>query len=249
MTKGYGQYCPLALAMELLGERWTILVVSRLLDGCRRFNEIHRGVPRISASLLSRRLAQLQDAGLCEKRALDGRLGYEYVPTAACRELDPIVMQLAAWGQRWARDMEPDDLDPAFLAWSMSTRLDTGSMPPGRTVIEFEFSGLPGGYRRLWLVNDDGKIDMCLKHPGFEVDVRVVADVRRFVEAWRGFRSLRKEIAGGHIRLEGPPASRRALPKWLLGSALANESRQRPGIERDVFAQAGDRSQRRRSSP
>jgi DNA-binding HxlR family transcriptional regulator len=249
MAKGYGQYCPLALAVELLGERWTLLVVSRLIDGCRRFNEIHRGVPKISATLLSARLVQLQNAGLCEKRALANRKGYEYVPTKACLELDPIIMQLAAWGQRWARDMEHDDLDPAFLAWSMSTRLDTEAMPPGRTVIEFEFSGLPREYKRFWLVNEDGVVDMCLKHPGFDVDLRVVADIRRFVEAWRGFRSLREEIASGHIRLEGPTAGRRALPKWLLGSELARVPRQRPGIERQVSAQARDGSRHRRPCP
>lgn len=234
MAKAYGQYCPLALAMELLGERWTMLVVSRLLDGCRRFNEIHRGVPRISASLLSTRLTQLKDAGLCEKRPLADQSGHEYLPTRACLELEPVVMQLAAWGQRWARDMESEDLDPAFLAWSMSTRLDTAAMPPGRTVIEFEFSGLPRAYARLWLVNDDGVVDMCLKHPGFESDVIVQADIRRFVEAWRGFRSMRQEITAGRIRIEGSPACRRALPEWLLGSALAGEPRQRPGTERDA---------------
>jgi DNA-binding HxlR family transcriptional regulator len=235
MAKGYGQYCPLALAMELLGERWTLLVVSRLIDGCRRFNEIHRGVPRISATLLSTRLAQLRDAGLCEKRPLANGQGFEYVPTEACRELAPIIMDLAAWGHRWARDMEPDDLDPAFLAWSMSTRLDTKAMPAGRTVIEFEFSGLPREYKRLWLVNDDGVVDMCLKHPGFEPDVKVMADIRLFVEAWRGFRSMREEIGAGRIRVEGPVACRRALPNWLLGSELSSVPRQRVGAERDTF--------------
>jgi DNA-binding HxlR family transcriptional regulator len=239
MTKRYGQYCPLALAMELLGERWTMLVVSRLIDGCRRFNEIHRGVPKISATLLSTRLDQLQDAGLCEKRPLANGRGYEYVPTAACMELDPIIMQLAAWGQRWARDMDLEDLDPAFLIWSMSTRLDTDAMPSGRTVIEFEFTGLARDFRRFWLVNDDGAVDMCLKHPGFDVDVRVRADIRRFVEAWRGFRSLEAEIATGRIHAEGPRDCWRALPRWLLGSALAKEPRRRPGPESQAYLQNG----------
>lgn len=237
MAKGYGQYCPLALAMELLGERWTLLIVSRLLDGCRRFNAIHRGVPRISASLLATRLRKLQDAGLCERRTIADAQGVEYLPTPACRELEPIVMQLAGWGQRWARDMEADDLDPAFLAWSMSTRLDTDAMPAGRTVIEFEFSGLPQGYRRFWLLNEDGTVDMCLKPPGFDVDVKVFAEIRRFVEAWRGFRSLDAEIGQGTIRVEGSRACRKALPRWLLGSSLADEPRQKPGKERAVSLQ------------
>lgn len=236
MGKAYGQYCPLALAVELLGERWTLLVVSRLLDGCRRFNEIHRGVPRISATLLSTRLGQLEAAGLCERRALENGRGHEYRPTAACRELAPILDQLAAWGQRWARDMEAGDLDPAFLAWSMSRRLDPEAMPAGRTVIEFEFSGLPRELRRFWLVVTDGVVEMCLRHPGFEADVRVLAEIRRFVEAWRGFRSLEREIASGHVRVEGRRGSRRALPRWLLGSAFAAEPRSREGAERALSA-------------
>lgn len=234
MKRGFGQYCPLALAVELLGERWTMLVVSRLIDGCRRFNEIHRGVPRISASLLSRRLEQLEDAGLLVREPLPSGNGYEYILTEAGWELEPMIMDLAAWGQRWARDMETDDLDPAFLAWSMHTRVEAAAMPAGRTVMEFEFSGTPAGLDRFWLVCNDGKVDMCLKHPGFDADVVVRADIRRFVEAWRGFRSLREEIRRGRIRVEGAPALKRAFPDWLQLSALATQPRRRPGAERRV---------------
>lgn len=230
--KGYGQYCPLALAAELLCERWTLLVMSRLIDGCRRFNEIHRGVPRISATLLTQRLAQLEQAGLAERRPLPNARGYEYLPTQAGSELEPIIMDLAVWGQRWSRDMEHDDLDPAFLAWSMHTRLNVEAMPPGRTVLEFLFSGTPSELRRFWLVHKDGKVDMCLKHPGYDPDVVLNADIRRFVEAWRGFRDLRMEIRRGNIRLEGPKALCRALPDWLLLSALAPFPRECPGSER-----------------
>lgn len=244
MTKGYGQYCPLALAVELLGERWTLLVVSRLIDGCRRFNEIHRGVPRISATLLSQRLAQLEHAGLCERRPLPSGRGHEYLLTEAGRELEPIIMDLAVWGQRWSRDMVTDDLDPAFLAWSMHTRLNAEALPPGRTVVEFVFAGAPSGLKRFWLVSTDGKVEMCLKHPGFEVDLLVTAEIRRFVEAWRGFRSLRDEIAAGQIRLEGSAAARRAFPDWLCLSALAPFPRLRGGAEQALAAKAKKRDSR-----
>lgn len=240
MANGYGQYCPLALALELLGERWTLLVVSRLLDGCRRFNEIHRGVPKMSATLLSKRLEMLNDAGLCEKHPCANGHGHEYRPTEACIELEPIVMQLAGWGHRWARDLEHQDLDPAFFAWSTSTRIDASKMPAGRTVIEFEFSGLAREFRRFWLVVTDGVIDMCLKHPGFDTDIKVMAEIQRFIEAWRGFRSIRAEIANGAVRLEGPAELQRALPDWLLGSALSPEPRRRAGREQDL--QVGLRS-------
>lgn len=236
MARGYGQYCPLSLAVEVLGGRWTILVVSRLIDGCRRFNDIHRGVPRMSATLLAQRLAELEHAGIVTRQALPDGRGHEYVLTQAGQELEPLIMDLAIWGQRWARDMTTEDLDPGFLVWSMHQRLNTEAMPPGRTVIEFEFTGAPADLRRFWLMNTDGVAEMCLKHPGFEVDLKVMADLRRFVEAWRGFRSLRDEIAAGAIRLEGASALKRALPDWLLLSALSPYPRCRPGAEQELAA-------------
>ncbi|MEQ8660548.1 MAG: helix-turn-helix domain-containing protein, partial [Gammaproteobacteria bacterium] len=186
MSHGYGQYCPLALAAEIFSERWTLLVLSRLFDGCTRFNEIHRGVPRISASLLSQRLKSLERAAIVEKRAMAGSRASEYVLTAAGRELEPILEGLAVWGQRWARDMTLDDLDVRFLAWSMHTRVDPAAMPAGRTVVELRFSGGPAGACVFWLVNETDHVDMCLQDPGFEVDLVVSADLARFIETWRG---------------------------------------------------------------
>lgn len=234
--RGYGQYCPLALAAELLCERWTLLVVSRLLDGCRRFNEIHRGMPKISPTLLKQRLEQLEHAGVCYRSPCENGRGHEYLPTEAGRELEPIVMSLAVWGQRWSRDLESDDLDPAFLAWSMHTRMNIEAMPPGRIVLEFQFAGTCTQCRRYWLVVENGEIDMCFKHPGHEVDLVISAEIRRFVEAWRGFRDLRAELASGAIRVEGRQDYRLALPDWLLGSSLAPFERRRPGPERDLYA-------------
>ena len=231
--KGYGQYCPLALAAEILCERWTLLVISRVIDGCTRFNEIHRGVPKISATLLSQRLGQLEHAGLIVRKPLDKGRGHAYELTDAGRDLDPIIMSLAVWGQKWARDMETDDLDPAFLAWSMHTRINVEAMPAGRTVMGFEFSGTHQGFSRFWLVVQDGQVDMCLKHPGFEPDVTVHAEIRRFIEAWRGFRDMRQEIAAGNIRVEGTQSACTALPDWLMLSGLAPFPRQ-CGTEADI---------------
>ena len=140
-------------------------------------------------------------------------------------------MSLAVWGQHWARDMCFDDLDPGFLAWSMHMSLNTGRMPSGRTVLGFEFSGAPRDCRRFWLVNEDGDVDMCLKDPGYEVDVYVRSDLRRFIEAWRGIRDLRAEIRAGAIKLIGPPALTRRFPEWLKLSQLAPYPRRRPGRE------------------
>lgn len=237
-TQSYGQYCPLALAAELLCRRWSLLVVSRLLDGCDTFTAIQRGIPRISPSLLATRLTELEDAGLVQRVAI-GQRRHRYQLTEAGDALNDIVDALAAWGQQWARDMCADDLDPAFLAWSMHTRLDSDAMPAGRTVIEFEFTGSPNGLDRFWLLNDDGKVDMCLKDPGFDTDLFVQAPLQRFVEAWRGFRNLEDEIKAGRIRISGDPSLVRQLPRWLQLSALAEYPRRRDGRERRIAESAG----------
>lgn len=206
-----------------------MLIVSRLIDGCTQFNDIHRGVPRISPSLLSQRLSQLERAGLIVRRANGS--AKRYVLTEAGRALEPIIEQLAIWGQEWARDMTEDDLDPAFLLWSMHMQLDTARMPGGRTVIQFDFSGTAQDTSRFWLINNDGVADMCLKDPGYEVDLFVTADLRRFIEAWRGIRDLRAEIRSRKIRVIGPAHLCRQLPDWLNSSSLASYARRKPGRE------------------
>lgn len=243
MSNSYGQYCPLALGAELLCQRWTILVVSRLFDGCTRFNQIRRGVPGMSPSLLSKRLSELEGSGVVRTRKNLGGKGREYHLTEAGRELEPLIETLAVWGHRWSRDMGDEDLDPAYLLWSMHRRVDTRAMPSGQTVVEFAFTGAPKDCRQFWLVNRDGEVEMCLKDPELEIDLAVSSDLRLFVEAWRGFRSLRQEIRAGHITLHGPERLCQTFPSWLLLSELASYERMRPGRERrlSLAAQTGDK--------
>lgn len=235
--RGYGQYCPLALAAELLGRRWTILIVSRIIEGCATFSEIHAGVHKISPSLLSTRLGELEHAGLITREKVETKNGHRYLPTDAGRALEGIFEQLGVWGQQWARDMDLDDLDIGFLAWSIHLRLNSELMPSGRTVLMFEFSGAPTEFKRFWIVNTDGKIDMCLKHPGFDFDLLINADLRRFVEAWRGIRDLREEIRTQRIKLTGPRALQRAFPDWLQLSMFAHIKRMATGHEKDASGQ------------
>lgn len=241
---GYGQYCPLALAAELLCRRWTILVISRLIDGCTTFSQIHEGVPRISPSLLSTRLAELEHAGILKREKRNGSNRYTYEVTEAGLELEDIITQMAVWGQHWARDMEMDDLDPGFLAWSMHLRMNADSMPPGRTVLQFEFSGAPADFQRFWLVSTDGKVDMCLKHPGFDTDLLINADLKLFIETWRGFRDLRTEIRASRIRLTGPRDLKKAFPDWLMLSMFANIDRRSTGRERTLSARCASGRQK-----
>ncbi len=244
MSHGYGQYCPLSLAAELLCRRWTVLVISRVAAGCGRFNAIHRGVPQMSPALLTQRLEELVRYGILRARASRNGRGRAYALTEAGEELTPLVEAMAVWGQRWARDMRPEDLDPAFLVWSMHARMDGEAMPPGRTVIEFSFSGAPANCRRFWLVGDDGEVEMCLKDPGYDVDLSVESDLRVFIEAWRGIRDVRSEIRAGRIRLDGPAALRREFPSWLRLHVLAGVPRARPGRERRLSRVAGARARR-----
>ncbi len=164
---------------------------------------------------------------------------HQYQLSEAGQSLNDIVDQLAVWGQHWARDNELDDLDIEFLAWSMSTRLNPENLPQGQTVMEFEFSGAHSEFQRFWLVHRDGKTEMCIKHPGYETDVFVQSDLKRFVETWRGFRDLRKEISAGHVRLQGPKNLCRDFPNWLALSGLAPYERKRPGKEREIFKRIG----------
>lgn len=236
MPRGYGQYCPLSLAAEVLCQRWTLLVISRIHAGCTRFNAIHRGLPQMSPSLLSRRLDELERYGIVTTRPVNGGAWKEYGLTEAGEALRPLVGTMAVWGQQWARDMELDDLDPAFLVWSMHTALNTELLPPGRTVIGFHFSEAPPDARHFWLVCEDGDVEMCLKDPGHEVDLKVRSELRVFIEAWRGFRDLRDEIRAQRILVIGPRRLRERFPDWLQLHALAGVERLREGRERGLTA-------------
>jgi len=237
MSKPYGQYCPVALATEILGERWTILVVMVLADGFGRFNEIQRALPRISASTLTQRLRSLEEAGVVIRSPDEQSDKWHYDLTDAGKELGQLVFSLGTWGHRWGRDLETDDLDPEHLIWSMHMRMNLGIMPKGRTTIAFEFSDQPKGKRYFWIVVNDGVADACLKHPGYDEDVRVIAKLKPFTYAWRGFTSMREEVNAGRVVVKGPKELVRAFPDWLLLSALAGEERLRTGRERALQLQ------------
>jgi DNA-binding HxlR family transcriptional regulator len=227
MRQEYGQFCPVALASEVLAERWTLLVVRELLAGARRFNDIRRGVPRLSGTLLKQRLMTLEHAGIIERKASEITHGPEYFLTEAGQSLRPVVTSIGEWGQRWARDIRPEDLDPGWLVWTMHRRLNTAAMPPGRTVIQIEFVDAPAKQRRFWLIHNEGNVDVCLKDPGYDTTVRVSTRVRTLAEVWRGLRSTKDELRAGRIHLDGPSDCCHAFPQWLLLSVYASIERSR----------------------
>jgi DNA-binding HxlR family transcriptional regulator len=226
MGGSYHQFCPVAKAMELLDERWTLLVVRELVAGSARFNDLRRGLPRMSPTLLSKRLLQLVSAGVVERLPDDGGVRYRLTP--AGRELQPIVEAVGAWGIRWIGELGDTDLDPKLLLWDMHRHVDHAALPPGRTVVGFRFPDAGPRQRDWWLVLDRGEADVCDDDPGHPVDVLVVAGLRRMVAVWMGDVSWGSALRSGDVRLEGPAGLRRALPGWFTLSDFAAVPRGRP---------------------
>ncbi|GAA1857398.1 winged helix-turn-helix transcriptional regulator [Actinomadura bangladeshensis] len=215
MGASYYQFCPVAKAMELLDERWTLLIVRELLSGSGRFNELRRGVPRMSPTLLSKRLNQLARAGVLTKK--DDR----YILTPAGEELRPVVEALAVWGVRWIGELGDQDLDPQLLLWDMRRNIVPGALPAHRTVILFAFPDVPARTRHWWLVLTPDNADVCDTDPGFEVSVTVTADLRDMVRIWRGDLSWPDALRSGALDLQGPETVRRTLPTWFALSPFA----------------------------
>lgn len=220
-TKGYGQFCPVAKAAELVAERWTFLVIRELLLGSRRFNELKRGVPLMSPSLLSQRLKEMQRAGIVRKIAGDGPKSTQYVLTDAGEQLRPIVEGLGVWGLRWAHDrITREDLDPGLLMWDMRRGIRAEHLPAGRSVIEFDFGAREKKKRMWWLVVTDGEVDLCLVYPGYDADLTVSCDLRTMTDVWLRRTSVQAAVRGGSIQLEGRRDLVRDFPKWLGQSAV-----------------------------
>jgi DNA-binding HxlR family transcriptional regulator len=229
--KGYGQFCPVAKAAEVFAERWTPLVLRELVCGSHRFNHLHRGVPLMSRTLLAQRLAQLEDAGIVRSEARANGRGREYFLTPAGEELRPLIDRLGEWGQRWARkQVRPEDLDAGLLMWDIHRRVNTDRLPDRRVVVRFDFRAVPKTVRRpptYWLILEHRDVDLCLKDPGFEIDLAVNADLVALTKAWMGDVRLADAMRAGLVRVEGPTALVRAFPGWLALSGFAEVERPR----------------------
>ena len=214
---GYGQFCPVAQALDIVGERWSLLIVRELLCGNYRFNEILNGVPLMSRSLLSQRLKSLEEAGLIERRAREGSAGHEYCLSDAGRELEPIVMGLGTWAQRWVRrKFNAEELDPVLLMWDVRRGLNVTRLPDERTVVMFWFRDVAVKRSRYWLRVDKPEVELCLTNPGFDVDLNVETTLRVMAEVWMGHRNPAEAFRSGAIKLAGSPALTRKFPSWLM---------------------------------
>ena len=217
----YGQFCPIAQAAEILAERWTPIVLRELLCGSRRFNEIQNGAPTMSSSLLSKRLRTLEATGVISHR--DG----EYRLTRAGEELRPMIEQMAIWGERWVRrEVSREDADAALLMWAIRRSIHTDRTPDERIVLHFRFHAEPEPKRCWWLVVEGAEVDMCLRDPGFEVDLTVFSDSRVLASVYLGDLSLAEALRRRTIRLVGPDHNVRAFPRWFGLSSVAGIQRQ-----------------------
>ncbi|MCV7200424.1 transcriptional regulator [Mycolicibacterium peregrinum] len=215
----YGQFCPVAKAMELLDERWTLLVVRELLRGSAHFNDLRRGVPKMSPALLSKRLKSLTRAGVIERSEVDGRTSYSLTPCG--QELAGVVDALGAWGVRWIGELGEQDLDPHLLMWDMRRTIPIADWPRSRTTIAFVLDGVVPKSSRWWLTVSDGQADVCDFDPGYELAGTVRTDLRTLVEIWRGDVGWARAVLDGSVALSGSADVRRAIPKWLGQSTAA----------------------------
>ena len=220
----YGSFCPIALANSVVGDRWTPLILRELVIGSTRFNDIARGLPGISRSLLVQRLKHLERNGVIEAWPLPNGRGSEYHLTAAGKDLEPVLMALGRWAIEWRFDeLRPHEVDAVTLMWWMHRRVDTSNLPDERVVVQFDHTD--PDQITLWLVLDRGEASVCLQHPGFESDVLVIASTPALAEVFQGFVRWNDAVKAGDVVVDGPRHLLRALPRWFLWSPLADATR------------------------
>lgn len=223
----YGQFCPVAMAAEIFCARWTPLILREMMSGSSRFNDIRRGLPRISPTLLSKRLKELEKAGLIAERKSPQKKGTtEYVLTVAGQDLREVVMSLGLWGHRWIESsLSLRNLDPSLLMWDMRRHLVPSRLPGKRCTMKFVFPEL-SGRKTWWVVIETNQVDICLIDPGYEIDLHVRGSLRSMTSVWMGVTTLKSEIDAGNIELTGEKTIERSMHEWLGLSPFAKEHRQ-----------------------
>lgn len=230
--RSYGQFCPIAKAAEVFCERWTALILRDLVAGATRFSQLRRGIPLASPTLLSRRLKQLEAEGIVERRRSDSGRSWTYHLTSAGREFAPIVEGLGVWGQRWSRrELEKHEVNLTLLMWGLELGVKPDAFGARRCVVKLTFADQPEGTRHWWFVNDDGRAELCVEEPGYEVDLYLMTTLPDMIYVYRGDLSLARACAHGRLEVHGAAWARRALPRWLVPSRFAQVKSQRAGAQ------------------
>jgi DNA-binding HxlR family transcriptional regulator len=222
----YGQFCPVAMAAEILCTRWTVVLLRELMAGSTHFNELRRGVPRMSPALLSQRLKELEQAGLIVRRPVRGEPGtLDYHLTEAGDELKPLIEAFGRWGQRWvSTDLSLTKLDVSLLMWDMRRNLDPRPLPRRRSTISFQYPELPASQRNWWLLVDPAAgVDLCSIDPGFDVDLYVSTDLRTMTAIWMGLETVRQAVSGRRLKITGDRKLTADIQTWLGLSPFARE--------------------------
>ncbi|EPX79515.1 winged helix-turn-helix transcriptional regulator [Salipiger mucosus] len=214
----YNLFCPLAMACDALEPRWTLLILLEMWNGSTRFNELRRGVPGISPTLLSKRLKEMEKTGLVERVHDPARDTVDYLRTPMAIELEPVIDQLGRWARRHMRaEVALRDLDPDALMWNLRRKVDASELPRRRIVVRFHFTDCTGDEALYWLIARPGAdVDLCKKDPKFDVDLFVEATSRAVAAIWLGYSSWREEIARDTVFLSGDPVVERTIDRWLL---------------------------------
>lgn len=206
---GYGQFCSMARAHEVLGGRWTLLIVREILSGSRRFNDIRRGIPRISRTVLSERLKALTFAGAVTRA--DGPSGQEYVLTEAGQEIAAMVGALGSWGQRWlSRQPAKEDIDLEPLLHDMERRVRFAELPRDPFVVRFEIRG----HRPRYMLLKTTEASLCHQNPGFPEPVCVKTTLEALVAWWRGDLTFAEARRIG-LEVTGTRSAVKAFPDWF----------------------------------
>jgi DNA-binding HxlR family transcriptional regulator len=219
----YAQYCPVAKATETLGDRWTVLIVREMLGGARGFNELQRGLPGISRSVLADRMRALERAEVVDRRTGPKGRTLEYRLTPAGRDLQPVVQAIGEWGATWSfTEPRPEELDTDLLIVWMARHVDRSLLPANRTVVQFDFRE---PRRRYWMVLEPSEVSVCLQHPGLGVDLEVAVDTTALYRVYMGRAALGGAIRAGQLTLTGPRALQQGFGRWFTWSAFAPASR------------------------
>lgn len=223
--KGYGQFCPIAKAAEIFCERWTALVIRNLGAGAERFNDIHRGVPHMSPTLLTRRLRQLESEGLVVRRRSDAGNSWTYHLTEAGAEFLPMVGALAVWGNKWTRrELTEGELDLGLLIWGLEYSVNPAAFGPGRHVLRLDVTDQPINKRVYWFVCEGVALELCVSDPGGETDICLAATLRDLVRIYRGDIPLATAIEDGRLVIDGPPRLARRISQWFNFGRTAKSS-------------------------
>ena len=221
----YGQFCPIAKATEILGEKWTIIILREILMGACRFNTLQRGLGGISPALLTSRLKSLEEQGMVVRRKVSGQKGYEYYPTEACQALLPVLISMGEWGLIWARhNVLDEDFDVDFLIFYLERSVDPSKLIGNESVIRFKFTDLTE-QSDYWLLVKNENIDLCLKDPGKDVDVYFTCTIRTMHDVWMGDRTYRDAIKSGDLYVHGEPSLTRNISSWLRPSIFSESKR------------------------